>query len=83
MRKKSDYELIADDQNGGKYALVMGVTKRAKQIIDGARPLCEAPSLNSVATALEEVAQGRIEIVKPERPEKPAPLRPIPVINRD
>ncbi|MCC7491865.1 MAG: DNA-directed RNA polymerase subunit omega [Fimbriimonadaceae bacterium] len=81
MRKKSDYELIAE--NGGKYALVMGVTRRARELNNGGRALVEAPSLNSVATALEEVAQDRIRILAPAAPKKASPLRPIPELKRD
>lgn len=81
MRHKTDYELIAE--NGGKYALVMGVTRRAKQINDGARPLVEHSALNSVATSIEEVAQGRLKIVPPTMPEKISPLRQLPQIIRE
>lgn len=77
MRKKNDYELIAE--NGGKYALVMGVTRRAKQLNDGARPLIDRSALNNVATSIEEVAQARLKIVPPELPSKQAPLKPLPL----
>ena len=76
MRTKTDYELIRE--NGGKYALVMGVTKRAKQLNDGARPLAEARTLNTVATAIVEVGQGRLKILAPELPKKEAPLQAMP-----
>jgi DNA-directed RNA polymerase omega subunit len=76
MRRKTDSELIAE--HGGKYALVMGVTRRAKQLNDGARPLVERSSLNNVATSIQEIALGRIVVLPPELPSKPAPLRPLP-----
>lgn len=72
MRRKTDYELIGE--HGGKYALVMGVTRRAKQLTDGARPLVERSSLNNVATAIAEVAEGRLVIVPPQLPSRPSPL---------
>ena len=80
MRKKTDFELI--EENGGKYALVMGVTRRAKQLNDGARPTVETSSLNSVATAIDEVAQGRVKIIPPVLPKKAAALRPLPTAPR-
>jgi DNA-directed RNA polymerase omega subunit len=76
MRKKSDFELV--EQHGGKYALVMGVTRRARQLNDGARPLVEQTALNTVATAIEELAQGRIKIIAPVAPTRPSPLRSLP-----
>jgi DNA-directed RNA polymerase omega subunit len=77
MRKKSDFELI--ESQGGKYALVMGVTRRARQLNDGARPLVEQHTLNNVATAIDEVAQGRIKVLAPSMPTRPSPLRAMPV----
>lgn len=76
MRTKTDFELIKE--NGGKYALVMGVTKRAKQLNDGARPLVETRTLNTVATAITEVGQGRLKILPPVLPKKEAPLKSLP-----
>lgn len=77
MRKRSDFDLI--EQQGGKYALVMGVTRRARQLNDGAKPLIPAPVLNIVATAIEEVARGRLRIVPPEAPRRESPLRRMPI----
>ncbi|MBI2301602.1 MAG: DNA-directed RNA polymerase subunit omega [Armatimonadetes bacterium] len=76
MRRKSDHELILE--NGGKYALVMGITRRARQLTEGARPLIVKTTLNNVATAVEEVALGRLRITAPEKPVKKAALRALP-----
>lgn len=76
MRRKSDHEMI--QLHGGKYALVMGVTRRAKQLTDGARPLVEQKTLNHVATSLEELSVGRIQIIPPELPTHHSPLRSLP-----
>lgn len=81
MRRKSDHELI--QENGGKYALVMGVTRRAKQLADGARSLIDISSLNYVHIAMEEVAQGRLRIVPPEMPTRRSPLRSWPTQRGD
>lgn len=75
MRRKTDYELIGE--HGGKYALVMGVTRRAKQLTDGARPLVDRDALNNVATAIAEVAEGRLVVVPPKLPSRPSPLRDV------
>jgi len=76
MRKKSDFELI--ESQGGKYALVLGVTKRARQLNDGARPLVEQNALNTVATAIDELAQGRTKIIAPQIAARQSPLRALP-----
>lgn len=76
MRRKTDYELIG--AHGGKYALVMGATRRARQLADGARPLIERGSLNNVATAIGEIAEGRLIVLPPKLPTRPSPLRDLP-----
>ncbi len=49
------------DHVDSKFTLVNVVTKRAKQLNNGAPPLCEnADSNKPVSTAFEEVRQGRI-----------------------
>ena len=77
MRKKSDFELI--ESQGGKYALVLGVTKRARQLNDGARPLVEQNALNTVATSIDELAQGRTKILPPPVATRQSPLRALPL----
>lgn len=81
MRTKTDYELI--QESGGKYALVMGVAKRAQQLNNGARLLVESRTLNTVATAIAEVAHGRLKIKPPPMPEKSAPLLILPELPAD
>ena len=76
MRRKADFELI--EMQGGKYAIVMGVTRRAEQLNSGARPLVARKTLNNVDTAIEELAEGRIRVIPPEKPVRQSPLRRIP-----
>lgn len=61
MRKPSDFDLSA---KFGKYSLVIAVTKRAKQLNDGSKPLVPTDSSNQVAVALEEIARGKIRIIQ-------------------
>ena len=53
-------------QNGeSKYTLVMVAAKRARQIIEGSKPLVEIKSNKPVTIALEELGEGKIEFEKP------------------
>lgn len=48
-----------------KYTLVMVAAKRARQIIDGSKPLVETSSSKPVTIALEELVEGKLEFEKP------------------
>ncbi|MBC8588638.1 DNA-directed RNA polymerase subunit omega [Paratissierella segnis] len=53
-------------KNGeSKYTLVMVAAKRARQIIDGSKPLVETSSSKPVTIALEELIEGKIEYETP------------------
>ncbi len=53
-------------KNGeSKYTLVMVAAKRARQIIDGSKPLVETSSNKPVTIALEELVEGKLEFEKP------------------
>jgi DNA-directed RNA polymerase subunit omega len=53
-------------KNGeSKYTLVMVTSKRARQLIDGEKPLVETSSSKPVTIALEELLEGKIEFVSP------------------
>ncbi len=45
---------------GSRYALVMAVAKRAKQIREGSPKLVECKSKNPITIALEEIASGAV-----------------------
>ncbi|HIE50605.1 MAG TPA: DNA-directed RNA polymerase subunit omega [Armatimonadetes bacterium] len=60
MRKLSEFDLI--EQVGSKYALVVAVANRARQLNQGATPLVETKSDNPVAIALEEIAAGKLKV---------------------
>lgn len=61
MRRLSEFDLSR--KVGGRYALVIAVAKRAKQLNEGARPLVEGHSENAVALALQEIAEGKVVVV--------------------
>jgi DNA-directed RNA polymerase subunit omega len=48
-----------------KYALVVAAAKRARELMDGAMPMVEAEGSKPVTIALEEIAEGRLEIILP------------------
>lgn len=60
---------------GSKYALVMAVAKRAKQLREGAPRLVESKSRNPITVALEEIAAGKVKVVIPTQEELEAAER--------
>lgn len=64
MLKPPINELI--DITGSRYALVICVSKRARQIIDGDDILVKAKIIKPVSVATQELYDGKIECVKPE-----------------
>ncbi|MBO5199340.1 MAG: DNA-directed RNA polymerase subunit omega [Lachnospiraceae bacterium] len=49
-----------------RYSIVLATAKRARQLIDGAEPLCEGPCNKPLSTAVEEVYEGKVKIVGDE-----------------
>lgn len=47
-----------------KYTLVVAVSKRARQIVDGQPKLTKTVSNKSVTIAINEIAEGKITYVK-------------------
>jgi DNA-directed RNA polymerase subunit omega len=45
-----------------KYALVIGVAKRARQLKEGHLPMVDVASTNPVTVALEEIAAGKLHV---------------------
>ncbi|RKD34358.1 DNA-directed RNA polymerase subunit omega [Thermohalobacter berrensis] len=48
-----------------RYSLVMVVSKRARQLVDGEEALVDVDTNKSVTKAIHEVADGKIEYEKP------------------
>ncbi|HZK33226.1 MAG TPA: DNA-directed RNA polymerase subunit omega [Tissierellaceae bacterium] len=55
-----------DKVGDSRYTLVMLISKRARKIIDGEKPLIETSSLKPVSIALEEVMAGKITYKRPD-----------------
>ena len=53
------------DKVDNKYALVISVAKRARQLKEGQLPMVDIPSTNPVTVALEEIAAGKVRAEKP------------------
>jgi DNA-directed RNA polymerase subunit omega len=51
-----------------KYSLVKGAARRARQLQSGASPLIVAKSMKACRVAQEEIKQGHVKYVLPERP---------------
>ncbi|MFP3903773.1 MAG: DNA-directed RNA polymerase subunit omega [Armatimonadota bacterium] len=75
MRSFPVEELV--DRIGNRYALVVAVAKRARQLKDGARPFVDLETNNPTTIALHEIAAGYVQLAQPseeepERVKKPA-----------
>ena len=70
-------ENTGDDTKGvaSRYALVMAIAKRAKQIRDGAPKLVDSKSRNPITVAMEEINSGKLKIIIPTAEELEAASR--------
>ena len=62
MVKTSVTELLKKANN--RYELVIATSKRARQISNGDKPLTDVKEESSVTLAANEIAEGKVEIVK-------------------
>ncbi len=53
------------EEGESKYTLVMVISKRARQLIDGAKPRIETNSSKPVTIAMEELLEGKLEYENP------------------
>ena len=49
-----------------RYTLVMLTAKRARQLVEGAKPLIETTSTKPVSIAIEELMAGKITYSRPD-----------------
>ena len=56
------------EEGESKYTLVMVISKRARQLIDGAKPNVETNSNKPVTVAMEELLEGKLEYESPTVP---------------
>lgn len=52
---------------GSRYALVIEAAQRARQLSQGATPLCKVDSNKEVAIAANEIYEGKISAVMPDQ----------------
>ena len=48
------------DRTRSRYSLVVATAKRARQLVNGARPLVETKSDKPVTVAMEEILAGKV-----------------------
>lgn len=51
-----------DMKISSRYTIVIAASKRARQLVEGARPLASADSDKAVSIAINEMAQSKIRI---------------------
>jgi len=51
-----------------KYSLVKGAARRARQLQNGAAPLITSKSMKACRVAQDEIKQGQVNVVLPEKP---------------
>lgn len=52
-------------EGDSRYTLVMLTAKRARQIVDGSKPLIETSSHKAVTIAIEEIVSGKVKYENP------------------
>jgi len=60
-----------------KYSLVKGAARRARQLQSGASPMINAKSTKACRVAQDEIQQGHVKFVLPERKADPPPDTPV------
>ncbi len=49
-----------------RYTLVLLVSKRARQIVDGSEPFVDPKSSKPVSIAVQEVSEGKVTYTRPQ-----------------
>lgn len=64
----SDVEPGEQPVVNSRYSVVLATAKRARQLIEGAEPLCDKmPCGKSLSIAVEEVYEGKVKIIGDEK----------------
>ena len=66
--KPTVVELLTKAKN--RYELVIATSKRARQIANGDKPLTSVNEVSPVTLAANEIAEGKVKIVKVEEVEE-------------
>lgn len=57
---QDDITELLKSTGGGKYQLTRYIAERARQLQNGALPLAEASSTNSISIAIQEIIEGKV-----------------------
>lgn len=68
MVKPTVVELLTKAKN--RYELVIATSKRARQIANGDKPLTSVNEVSPVTLAANEIAEGKVKIVRNEEVEE-------------
>ena len=49
-----------------RYSIVLATSKRARQLIDGAEPLADAPCNKPLSIAVQDLYKGKVKILSDE-----------------
>ena len=60
-----------------RYTIVIAAARRARQLIEGERPVSRADSDKAVSLAIKEISQGRLAISAARQNEKDNSQRPV------
>ncbi len=52
-------------EGDSRYTLVMVTAKRARQIVEGSKPVIETDSIKPVTIAIEEIVAGKVKYKNP------------------
>lgn len=66
--KPTVVELLTKAKN--RYELVIATSKRARQIANGDKPLTDVNEVSPVTLAANEIAEGKVTIIKSEEVEE-------------
>lgn len=47
-----------------RYSLVVGIAKRARELVDGDTPLADEPDSNPVSEAIKEINEEKIKVIR-------------------
>jgi DNA-directed RNA polymerase subunit omega len=64
--------MTSESEFNNKYSLVKGAARRARQLQSGASPLIVAKSTKACRVAQDEIKQGHVKFVLPERVAEPS-----------
>ena len=61
-----DVEIGEEPVVNSRYSIVLATAKRARQLIDGAESLADAPCSKPLSIAVQELYKGEVKIVADE-----------------